>query len=176
MLTSSLRKKRKNLLNKVDPDARLDLKQIIYEWRCLVSESAKEKYRKLAQEDEENIGDRFRKTFKAKTLDESVDDKQKKKSGRNERYRMKVKLDKINALEENKVCEIKFQQILDKKTVQIKDLDEVNKSLGLKLSDVKLRNSVETNIIEETSCELDKLKEKYRALHKLHKCCKSQKH
>ena len=118
MLTSSLRKKRKNLLNKVDPDARLDLKQIIYEWRCLVSESAKEKYRKLAQEDEENIGDRFRKTFKAKTHDESVDDKQKKKSGRNESYRMKVKLDKINALEENKVCEIKFQQILDKKTVQ----------------------------------------------------------
>ena len=168
-------KEKKELLKKENPEARLDLKQIRHEWKFQMSDSAKDQYRKLAQEEKAQLGESFRKTLMGKNIEESEEVKKQKRTHRNSKYQLNVKVKKEKLLKESEFCEVKFRDILNKKEGQLCDLIKCNETLETNLSSAKLANSVVAKMIEDKSSEIDRLRDQYRLLHKIHKGCKSNK-
>jgi len=165
-------KEKKALLKKDNPEAKLKLKEIVHEWNFLVSDSMKENYRKLAQEEKSHLGDSFRKTLKGRGVEASEEEKKQKRSDRNNKYQLNVKRKKEKETKDKELCEVKFKEMLEKKNGQLCEIVKSNEALEKDLTAVKLENSVATKMIEEKSLEIEKLKDQYRVLYKMHKGCK----
>jgi len=162
-------KEKKALLKKDNPEAKLDLNETRHEWKFLVSDSAKEKYKKLAQEEKSHLGESFRKTLKERVSDEV---KKQKRTESNNKYQLNVKRKKEKETKDKELCEVKFKEMLEKKNGQLCEIVKSNEALEKDLTAVKLENSVATKMIEEKSLEIEKLKDQYRVLYKMHKGCK----
>eukprot|EP00092_Neocalanus_flemingeri_P009058 GFUD01009750.1.p1 GENE.GFUD01009750.1~~GFUD01009750.1.p1 ORF type:complete len:239 (+),score=77.83 GFUD01009750.1:132-848(+) len=134
-------------------------------------ESAKEPYRKQAREEKESLQDNFRKDITEKKNQLSPEERKEKKLQSDRKYKMKVKLRKAKKDEDDDFCVNKFREILEKKEEKMCKLRKLNETTKLNIDRLEVQLSVTNDMIEEKDLDINKLKEKYRTLHKIHKTC-----
>jgi hypothetical protein len=164
------RSEKKASLNSIDPKAKLDLNQVREEWKNM-DDSAKAPYKKKAEEEKEQLGHNLRSYYLKKKSQISEDDKKKARLEADRKHKVKLRFTKAKALEESKQCSIRFQEILESKTKQMSEEVEMNESLKRSTGKTRLENSLAEELIKEKEAEIEKLKEKYRFLHRIHKFC-----
>jgi len=163
-------KEKRKILNNVDKEAKVDMDEIRKEWKFL-PESARKPYKKLAQEEKKKLGVNFRKDIKEQRSHLSSDELKKRKIESDRKYRLKVKLEKDKNLKDDEFCLNKFKKILEKKEEQVCELVEQKKALKVNVNKLKVDNSVTAEMIKDKDSEIDKLKDQYRTLYKVHKSC-----
>ena len=163
------RSEKKSLLTNTDPSAKLDLDQVREEWKNL-DDAAKVPYKKKAEEEKLLLGLNLRRNLNGRSL-LSEEDKKKAKLEADRKYRQKCKMTKTIALDEGKQCTEKFREILDEKKQHMCEEVKVNENLKKSMGKTKLENSLTAEMLKDKEAALDKLKEKYRCLHRMHKTC-----
>ena len=154
----------------LNPAAKLNLTQIRKEWSTL-TDSERAPYKKAACEERKLIGIDFRKNFLEKTRKISEEERKMLKTEADRKYRLKIKAVKAKKEEEEQYCLGKFKEILAKKEVHLKDEVKEKHDIEVGLVKIKTENEIVQEMTKDKAAEVDLLKEKYRALHKIHKNC-----
>ena len=74
-------------------------------------------------------------------------------------------------MEEDTYCLKKFSDITDMKEIQLSNAVRLTEDLKIKIEKSKTENNLALEMIDEKEAELEKLKEKYRILYRIHKSC-----
>ena len=84
-------------------------------------------------------------------------------------------MEKDKKIKDDEFCLNKFKEILEEKEVQVCELVKQKDALKVNVNKLKAENSVTAEMIEDRDYEIDKIKDQYRKLHKIHKsCCMSK--
>ena len=161
---------KKQSLLLLNPAAKLNLTEIREEWRTL-TDSGKAPYKKAACDEKKMIGINFRSNFKEKTKKISEEERKKLKTETDRKHRLKIKTIKVKKEEKEQYCLGKFKEILIKKEVQLEDEAKEKHDIEVRLVRIKTENDLVQEMIKDKGAEVELLKEKYRALHKIHKSC-----
>jgi hypothetical protein len=151
-------------LNAIDPGAKLNLEQIRNEWKNLPN-SLKEPYKKKAEEEKIHLGKKENKS------EISEEERKKRKHETDKKFKLKVKTLQSKKLEEDELCSKKFDEILESKNKVMRKATELNEKLKVNEGKLNIENALVSEMIKEKEVEIEKLKEKYKMLHKVHKSC-----
>ena len=164
------RSAKKSSLISIDPAAKLDLNQVREEWKTM-TDSDKIPYQKKADEEKKQLGKNLRKNYVEKRSQITKDERKKSRLEADRKYRIQSKIDKAKKLEEDGFCSKKFTEILKSKERQLSDEVKLNENLKINIGKSKTENSLVQEMIKEKEAEIEKLREKYRILHRIHKSC-----
>ena len=154
----------------VDPEAKLNLKEVRGEWNSL-EDALKAPYKNKAIDEKMMLGNNFRKDIQDKSLKRKLEEQKQSKSERNKKYRKQLQNKKSQKIEEEKYCSNKFEVILKKKDDQLSLEYQTKESLIESLGKIETDGSLVGDMIKEKESEVIVLREKYRGLYRIHKAC-----
>ena len=157
---------KKTILKSINPAAKLDLKQVVKEWRSMTDDE-KNPYKMKADEEKMMLGNNLRRKKSQATEEE----RKQSKLDSDRKYRSQAKINKTKKLEEDTYCLEKFSEIIGRKEIQLNNAVKVTENLNKQIEKSKAENNLAIEMVGEKEAELDKLKEKYRILYRFHKSC-----
>ena len=163
------RSERKKELIREDPGAKLDLKEISKEWKSM-NDTLKEPYIKKAEEEKKQIGKKVKKS------DLSKEEKKERKLEIDRKYRLKVKLTNTKKSVDDELCQKKFEEVLEGRNNLMKKESDQSENLKVSEGKLKIENGLVLEMIKEKESEIERLKDRYKLLHKVHKSCSLAKH
>ena len=161
-------KHERELLNKKDPKAKLDLQTLRQTWSKM-SVIEKAVYKEKVQLAKDELGEDFRRKIKANAL--SAEEKKRRRKAADKKYREKMSQHQSEKKEEDSSLTEKLKEII---LIKEKKLDQMLKYVGNLKSEVleaqKKKKEVQEKFVEK-DVEGMVLKEQFKALHKIHKAC-----
>ena len=124
----------------------------------------------MARFEKEAVGDNFRKDIRKNTL--SMSERNERRKEANLKYYQSKKRDKDSGDSENETITKKLKEFVDNKETKLRNLVTFVEGLKSQVEKTKKLNKEVSLAVVEKDVEILVLKEKYKALHKLHSYCK----
>ena len=156
-------------LNKTDPNSKLNMKTLRDKWQAMDEEN-KSVFHEMARCEKEAIGDNFRKDIRENTL--SMTERNERRKETNLKHYQSRKKDEESKSSENETIAKKLKEFVVTKETKLRHLTTFVESLKSQVEKNKELNKETSVAVMEKDVEILVLKEKYKALHKLHSSCK----
>ena len=138
------------------------------DWKRL-TDNEKKVYHDRAGAEKLKLGKHFRKNIKSRGKSET--EKKEAKRLANKKHKDMKKGEKSAKKETEKVCEIKYGEVIEKRVKKMEVLKAQQEGLKEALSSVEVETSIVKKLSEEKDLMTFSVKEKYIKLFKMHKTC-----